>query len=74
MNDGAIGLMGGKDEHLCNLHMLGCAGGIESHVGNVVTGERLDAPIDIVGALCVTMEAHIGEVGFHESGLDVGHA
>ena len=64
--------MGGEYEHLGDLHVLGGVGGIDGHVGDVVTGEGLDALVDIGGALGVTMEARVAEVGLNKAGLEVG--
>ena len=66
--------MGGKHQHLGNLDMLGGTGSEINHLGDVVTGQRFDALIHIVGPFIVTVEADVGEMGLHQSGLDIGDA
>lgn len=66
--------MGGENQHLGYLDMLGSAGGIECHVGNVVARQWLNATVNIVGTLAVAMETDVGEIGLHQSRLDVGYA
>ena len=43
--------MGGENQHLGYLNMLGSAGGIECHVGNVIACQWLNATVNIVGTL-----------------------
>lgn len=74
VNHGAIGLMGGENQHLGYLNMLGSAGGIECHVGNIIASQWLNATVNIVGTLGVAMETDVGEIGLHQSRLDVGNA
>ena len=74
MNDVAVGLMCGKYQHFGYLDVLWSRSGIESHVGDVGSGKRLDAFIHLVGTLVVAMEAHVAEVGLYESRLEVGDA
>ena len=54
--------------------MSGCIGGIDGDIGDVVARQRLDALIDIGGAVIVTMEADVAEVGLDEAGLQVSDA
>ena len=42
--------MGGENQHLGYLNMLGSAGGIECHVGNVIASQWLYATVNIVGS------------------------
>ena len=68
MDNGAVGLMRSQHQHLGYLHMLRCAGSIESYIGNIIAIERLYATIGIA------MEANVGEIGLYESWLHVGDA
>ena len=70
MNNVAVGLVCGKHQHLGYLDVLRSRSGIESHVGDVGSGKRLDAFIHLVGTLVVAMEAHVAEVGLYESEID----
>ena len=74
MDDGAGGLVCGKDEHLGYLYVYRCGGGIECCIGDVVAREGRDAFIYVAGPPAVAVEASDGEVGLHESGLEVGDA
>ena len=66
--------MSGKDKYLSDLYVLrsGCCK--EDTIRHIVTRERLDALIDIIGTLLVAVETYNGEVGFDESGLDSSDA
>ena len=64
--------MGGEDKHLGYLHMGGGVGGIDGRIGDIVTGKRRDALVDVGGALGITVEAGVTEVGLHQTGLEVG--
>ena len=61
--------MCGKDEHFGNLHVGRGLGGIEAHIGNIVAGEWLDAIVDVIRPLLVTMKARHAEVGFYKTRL-----
>ena len=64
--------MGGQNEYLCYLHMLGRVGGIYGDISYIVARKGLDAFIDIGCTIVVTMETDIAEVGLHKSRLQVG--
>ena len=66
--------MGGEDQHLGYLHVLGGVGGIDGHVGDIVARQGLDAFVDVGGALGVAVEAGVAEVGLHQSWFKVGNA
>ena len=72
VGDGAGGLVGGHYEDFGDLHVLGGAGCEPCHFGDVGSGQGADALVDAVGLCLVTAEAHDGEIGLHEAGLDVG--
>ena len=61
--------MGGENQHLGYLNMLGSAGGIECHVGNVIASQWLYATVNIVGTLGVAMETDVGEIVSTSPGL-----
>lgn len=73
-DNAAAALVGGEDEHLGDLHVGGGVGGVDGHVGDVVAGEGFDTLVDVGGALGVTMETGVAEIGLHEAGLEVGDA
>ena len=64
--------MSGQDEDLGNLHMLRRIGSIDSHIGDVVASEGLDALIDIGSTVAVAMETDVTEVGLNQAWLQVG--
>lgn len=70
----AAGLMGGQHKHLGNLHMGRSAYGVEAHIGDVVARQGLNAVVNMTGALFVTMESDVGEIGFHQARLHIGNA
>ena len=55
--------MGGQHKHLGNLHMGRSAYGVEAHIGDVVARQGLNAVVNMTGALFVTMESDVGEIG-----------
>ena len=63
------GLIGRHYQHLRHLYMFGYGSGKVHHFGNVVTGERTDALVHIVGSGFVSTKAHYGEIRLHKAGL-----
>ena len=66
--------MGGQYQHLSNLDVFRRIGGKDSHVGNIITCQRLNTFIDIGGTIIVAMETDIAEVCLYKSRLQVRHA
>ena len=63
--------MSGQNQHLCNLYMLWCIGGVNGNIGNIVASEGLDAFVHIGRTVVVTMEADVAEVGLHQAWLQI---
>ena len=55
-DDASACLMGGKDKYLSHLYVLGSRCCKEDTIRYIGTRERLDALIDIIGTLLVSME------------------
>ena len=66
--------MGGQNQHLGNLYVLGGVGGKNGNIGYIVTSQRLDACVEFLRTLFITLETHVAEISLHESGLQVRHA
>ena len=71
-DNGAGTLMSGEHQHLGNLHMGRSLSRVDSHIGDVIAGERLYTLIYIIGAFGVAVEACTAEVGLHKAGLYIG--
>ena len=73
-DDASACLMSGKDKYLSHLYVLRSRCCKEDTIRHIVSRERLDALIDIIGTLFVAVETYNGEVGFDKSGLDSSDA
>ena len=51
--------MSGQNQHLYNLYMLWCIGGVNGNIGNIVASEGLDAFVHIGRTVVVTMEVDV---------------
>lgn len=72
-NSAAVGLMSSQDKNLSYLDVGGSAHGKINGLGNVLTRQGLDALIDVIGTLLITMETDDREVGLDQTWLDIGH-
>ena len=66
--------MCGQYQHLGYLDVRWRVGSEDSHVGDVIARQWLDAFVDVGSTVGIAVEADVAEVSLHQSRLQVGHA
>ena len=66
--------MRGQYQHLSNLYVLRGIGGIDCHIGDIVTRQGFDACIEFGSTFGIALETDVAEVRLYQSGLQVRHA